>query len=368
VSRPALTAILLVAIPIVCFKASFAATYAPGLTSASNTFSLVSTTAAPRHFLYLLAGYGDGVRSAFIGGNSFRDYWFRFGERGEEIFPPSIDHVLEPIMLAAMLACYLLVGAAGFRVAHRIIIISQRRSLFTAVRLATSSLMLNVYVITTLLLIFAFVNSNEAIWLEGRYFLPLIVPMIVLGCSIAYGASRRLRRRLQLCFLGGLAAFSTVSAVCALAAIDREYYRSPPQGLTFDPMAVVYDVRRSGRPESPGKPIFLGENDVLEIAGFAVDPLTGYSARLVYGKIDGSSAPISAEVGLPSTTMSGAFSDDRIANSGFRIRLPAQRLHDGVHRLQVFAGDRGLGTLPLEHRFDVVVHKVQQAPSQKSSM
>jgi hypothetical protein len=333
--------------PALCFKASFLATYSPGLASAASSFSKVGSTLSLDHLRDLVAGYVVGIISAFFGGPSFTDYWSRFGERGETLFPGTLGSVVRLVILVVMLVLFTLVAAYQLRVVRRIARVIRYRSVLTGLGLATGSLFWNVYVLIGLLLLFVFVQSNEAIWIEGRYWLPLIVPMIVLSARFANGFSTRLRPALRYGFLGALAAFCLFSSANGIAAIDREYYRAPAQGLDYVPLARLFDVGRSGIAESIGGPVPLRRGGDLDVHGFAVDPRTGFAARTVFARVDAGTARRPATVGLACSFVADAYSDDRLGNSCFVLHLRSSDFAPGLHRLRLYVADPGYAALPI---------------------
>ncbi len=347
VRNAAATAVVLVVVPAVCFKLSFVATYSPGLAYAASSFSKVGSTVSLDRLRDVLAGYVVGINSAFFGGASFADYWLRFGERGEKLFPATLGAVVRVVLLGAMLACFALVAAYQLRVVRRIARVARDRSLPAGLRLATGSLFWNVYVLTSFVMIFAFVESNEEIWLEGRYWLPLIVPMIVLSVRFANAFARRLRPALRYGFLGSLAAFCVFSAANGIGAIGREYYRAPSHGLRFVPIAGLFDVRRFGSAEAADGPILLRRGDDLEVRGFAVDPRTGFAARTVFAQVDSNGARRPATVGLPCPLVAGAYSDDRLEDSCFVLHVRRRDFEAGMHRVRLYVADPGFAALPL---------------------
>jgi len=351
--RAAASVAFLIGIPALCFKASFLATYAPGLGLAASSFSKVGATMSPQHLRVLLGGYYDGITSAFLGGDSFNDYWLRFGERGETIFPSALAPAIRAGLAVVMPACFLLVAAAQVQIVRRIALVARRRSVLSGLRLATSSLCWNIYVLTALLLIFAFVQSNELIWLEGRYWLPLIVPMIALYARLANGFAPRLRPVVRFAFLGTLAGFCVVSGTSGIVAIDRAYYRAAPHPLRFVPISRVLDVRRSGFSVPEDETIGLHRSDELDVHGYAVDPHTGFAPRTVFAQVDGETLQHRASVGLSCEVIANAYSDDRLENGCFRLHLRGRDLTLGLHRLRLYAADPGFGALPL--RSDLVL-------------
>ncbi len=347
------TGTVLVFVPALCFKASFFATYSPGLTYAASSFSKVGATLSIDHLRVLCAGFGDGIDSAFLGGDSFTDYWSRFGERGETLFPGAFGSVVRAAIAVAMLVLFTLVAANQLRIVRRIARVVRCRSVLAGLRLATGSLFWNVYVLTALVLIYAFVQSNELIWLEGRYWLPLIVPMIVLSAGFANGFSARLRPALRCGFLGPLAAFSILASANGIAAIDRAYYRAPSHALGYDPVASVVDIRRSGIREAIGGTVPLRRGDDLDVHGYAVDPFTGFAARTVFARVDGGAARRPATVGLSCSFVAEAYSDDRLVNSCFVLHVRRSDFEPGLHRLRLYVADPGFTALPL--RDDLVL-------------
>jgi hypothetical protein len=345
--RGAVSLALIFVVPAVCFKFSFGATYASGMSYASQTFSSAGSTLSTG-LNPLLRGLVQGVESAYLGGDSFTDFWFRFGMRGETIFPGAIAYHVRPWLVTIMLLAFAAFGFAQYRTLHRIEKVARHRSKVTALRLTVSSVPLNVYVMTALLLMFNFVRSGGLIWIEGRYWLPVTVAYLVLLGQIGYGARRPLQRRVQYAILATLAVFCLVSSAAGLRAIGRVYYDPPTTSLAYDSMAEILQVKSDGQSASDGPELRIRKGEPLEIDGFAVDPRTGLPAREVVAKVDGGQG-LQAIVGLPESIVASAYSDDLLLDSGFRLHVGTERLTPGTHILQLFVNDPALGTLPLRN-------------------
>jgi hypothetical protein len=272
----------------------------------------------------------DGLAECFKG-SVFYGFWLAFGFRGGRIFP---DYVVPFFQVATIL------GVSAFLLADRTILTRVvaartfgRRS---ALRLLIANHPLNLYLLTTAMLISAHVLSGGALELEGRYWCAMLLPLAIVTLRTIPRLAPKRRRIVASALATGMATYSVFASAVAVRAMNADFYgvRAPQREAVADITKLQSAGVASGDPYS----LHLGTPQAISISGFAIDMLTGFAAKNVYVEVDGRTRKAADMVGLPFPEVAQIFNDDRVADTGFRIDVPAAVLPRGKHRLRFFVG------------------------------
>jgi hypothetical protein len=280
-------------------------------------------------------GYAaSGLRDTYAGGGAFTDFWMRFGMRGASIYAGQLGIVLRSMLVAVTLVTVLAVVLRTVIVAKRLVAVAQGRSPWLAVRLLASDVVLNVYLLVTATVFGAYIVSRGAVWLEGRYWLPIIVPTIALGTTLVPRLFRRSRPAVALGFAGLWAVYASVSAPLALRALDRSFYHQPPDRATVEAYAQITGVAVARPCKATPQEVAIVRGCELLVTGFAVDSERGLPATEVLVQVDGG-PNVRARTALPSLLLRDVYIDDALADSGFSATLDTRRYGDGPHSLRL---------------------------------
>lgn len=276
----------------------------------------------------------SGLRDTYAGGGAFTDFWMRFGMRGASVYAGPLGTFVRGALVAMTLVTAFALVLRTLVLLERLLKVAARRSHWLAVRLLASNVVLNVYVLVTAIVLGVYVVSRGAVWLEGRYWLPVIVPTVALGTTLVPRLFGRLRPSVAFGFAALWALYASVSAPVALLALDRSFYHQPPDRATIEPYAQITSVGVA-RPCRAGKPnLAVVRGCGLLVTGFAVDSERGLPANEVFVQLDGGPL-VRARTLLPSPLLRDVYIDDALADGGFSATLDTRRYGYGPHLLRL---------------------------------
>lgn len=180
------------------------------------------------------------VVDMYAGGNAFRSYWLEFGDNlTSSIRPASLATAVTFGLTMVSLGILSGVGVAQVRIWQRLkrIFWARRQSV---VRLVLRDVFLNLYVVWVAFLLAVYVMSDGAVYLEGRYALPILLPTIVIAVTkFPYVVARRQRIAVARIVLIAWAGFAAIMSPIAMAAMNSRYYSNDGIGADRTGAAVV---------------------------------------------------------------------------------------------------------------------------------
>lgn len=309
---------LVLAVPASAFALSFRATPAAHVASVASTVAGI----APHHTFDpvrlandFVAGFGD----EFAGGSGFDGYWF-YDFRDARVFGRRVQPALTPMFAFATLATIVLWLAATAKIGWRTARIAWRRSPAVALRLAGSGTAANAYVLVSAAILTAYALEHGDLWLEGRYWYPVIVPLVAM-LLVTLPSLRRARQRPALArgIATTLLAVSACLAPLALASMERNFYGPSERAPRIDRLAGIERVAGAGR-------------RCVTIRGYAVDLTTGLPAERVALLVDGVETRAVA-TGLPEHRLATLYNDGALERAGFLARLDTAAWAPGTHTI-----------------------------------
>jgi hypothetical protein len=283
----------------------------------------------------------SGIRSVYLGGDAFMEFWQRFGIRGATVYGGAARQTIADVLVACtlLIACGLLLRT--WSVMRRLAVVARRRSALRAAQLFFGNAVVNVYALVTLIMLGVYIESRGNMWLEGRYWLPVIVPTVALGVAIVPRLFRgRVRRRAAFVIAASWALYAAVSAPFALAALDRSFYHQPAQTLKNEAYAQILDVKPQGAcARMAAATLSVRRGCKLVLSGYAIDSERGLPARDVFLTVDGRRA-LRATTMTPSPLVRDVYGDDELADSGFTATLDTASLSAGRHTIALEVVER----------------------------
>jgi 4-amino-4-deoxy-L-arabinose transferase-like glycosyltransferase len=284
-----------------------------------------------------------GLRDVFGGGDAFNDYWLRFGYHpGGSIFPRAFNPVVHGVLVAASLTTFALFITSRRFVLGRLLKIARSRSLLLAIRLFAGDAVVNVYTFVTSILLAVYAFSNGFVWLEGRYWLPVIVPTLAIVTLRNVRLFKpAIRRRLSLGFASTWAAYALIGAPLGIAAIQRSFY-SDEKPSTHEAFSQILRVVSEPACTKGGVEPELGVRAgcVVHVTGFAIDGSRGLPATDVFLTVDGVRAA-RASIGRPTPHLVTVYNDQELARAGFDAELQTRTLSPGRHELGITIVESG---------------------------
>jgi hypothetical protein len=314
---------------------------------ASSTSQLLSLSTASSIFVSVL-------NSIFLGGRVFQNYWFGYGIHGYYL-SPTLTSYLSVIFLFASASATLGYAYLFARRLVRIARIARNGHFKKAFRLIGRGLSVNIYLAYCVVLIGTSVAAGSASFLQARYFLPLLVPLVlILLTDVPRVLSPRVRQHAHLGFASALLLMSLPLTLTAPHAIQRDYYAATNTRPDYDFGGVV--VNGTGDAASfAAQQASVHRGDVVTIRGFALDVVSGLPADRISIVSDGHSIGLATRQEW-SVAPEADYHDSILQQAGFIAVIPAARFGIGRHEISVVASRRGSPSLPLHHHVELTVN------------
>lgn len=316
---PALVRAAIVALPALCFPLAMKAvpleTF-PALHTVLGALPLRERLAhAPLWFVY-------GVRDVYFGGAGFNDFWLHFGVHSANgwIFAQPLQSAVTLALQIATLGLFALWLLRRRRVLLGIARVARRKPVCAA-RLLVCDPALSTYLLCTIFLLGLFAFEAGDMRFEGRYWLPVLAPLVATSlASLTRAFPPSARARALLWLAGTWAASSAAAAAFALGALQATFYAPapPPQVEPYAQIAAAAQTLRVRR------------GAALAVDGFAIDGERGLPADAVDVVVDGT-LRARAVVHQPSPRAALQLNDAAVADAGFSATLQTGTWAYGPH-------------------------------------
>jgi hypothetical protein len=298
----------------------------------------------------LIVASSDIIHSAtgtFLGGQTFAGFWFHFGLRSGGVFSPEIiATVTIALTTLTVLTCAAWL-AAQLRLFRSLRHIASRFGISRALRFLFNDPFLNLYVLLSALLFAASAFTDGDLMLQGRYWYPVLLPIVVLSVhSFGYAVPRSQRRRATSIACAFWLCYSAIAAPSAVVAMQRDFYHVRDAAPTSE-LGQIESVAIDGRPTAIANlTIPAGSN--LSVSGDAIDTSNGLPATDIRFRVDGG-AELRATSRLPDRELVVIFNDQLLANGGFHFEVPTNGLSPGAHEVAIAAyEERAPDGLPID--------------------
>jgi hypothetical protein len=309
----------------------------------------VSSIASGRHassvakVSTLAASFTHGIVDAFLDGTGFESFWFRFGVRGGTIFPRPMVDVLSLAFQFLTVFAWICFASGSIWFISRLARIARLRSPLAAARLAMANVPVAIYVLTTFSILLIYSMTGGGLALQGRYWLPVMVPLIIIILSVMpRGLELRRRRVVAFIVAAVFSAYSIGASGFALAAIDSQYYSASRDHSAPNSLSDVETLTAGDRTTDELDGIVTMPRGDLILRGYDVDSRSGLPARGIIATID-ARVRVAGIVGIARPGIASTFHDDALRNAGFEIRVPATLLTPGHHSIRITLNDPRLG-------------------------
>lgn len=282
------------------------------------------------------------LRDSFGVGNIFDSFWLHFGVRAAHAFS---GWPLQWATLALLVGTYTALVALGvtqLSLFRRCLAISRARGIPYITRFFGKDIALNLYVLITFLLFMISVFTGGSVPLQGRYWYPMLIPLIV----VIVRAISRLgpSRRIRLAIMNGVCIMWAMYAVCASPsatyAMDHDFYGHIIDKRTSE-LGELTRVSINGLDVDRFQESKLRPTDALRLEGVSLDATRGLPSTDVRYSIDGGVLH-RALVGKHNTELDDIFGDPSLSDAGFSIALTLRSLSHGEHEIHVVTFERGI--------------------------
>ena len=270
--------------------------------------------------------FATGLRSAFaytfLETSGLRSFWLDYtAYRSNSIVlgAPEVSNAVLDTLPTLSLAMAALFIVRMLQVARRLSTVARRRSLRSALRVATSNVLVNAYLCFVLIICAYEMYVGGYIPLQGRYWLPFIAAIWLIAIYLAPRAlPRRLARATSAVVLSLILAFDIAASAFTFPSLHARFY-GPPRAI--EPAEEVYAGLKA-----------VPDAGVVRFTGFAVDLRNALPVRSIALRVDGG-RPIPAAAGDDpeiECDMEGT-----LLRSGFSATYPIGALAPGGHHVVV---------------------------------
>lgn len=333
--------------------------------------------AGPLPLLRYVAGAAIAAfRNFYVDGQAATSFWGTFGWLDTPLVfgSPDTDALVKVLVKGLSITLVALASAQIVRSCTRLVALVRRGHGRSALRLACANPAVNSYFAFTALM-FAVAIYNQNFGLQGRYWLPLLLPAMLLSAVYAPRACGRGRawRVCSAAIAGLLVLYAAFGSYYAVRSVSWRYYGSgraiaplggahPRPGPARAPYALEYvnstifswtprynDTRVFAK-APPRAPIEIPANGALAVGGWAAE------ASAVFVTVDGE-RDFQAAYGGARPDVVRARHDPAALHTGFDVLIPVDRLAPGPHWLTlkiVSADRRTYFEMPEQIRFQVL--------------
>jgi hypothetical protein len=274
----------------------------------------------------------------FISGAAHTTFWSSRDWFDTNFFPLPHELVAGATAIASALTLVFVFITVG-RIALRLAKFSLRhRRLAAAIALSDAPFAL--YVVWTLGLLIIDLAIPGNLGLLGRYWLPVLVPLLaILMRSVARARFPRQRVRVSTVVAGVWLAYALLAAPFAFAQMHQRFFSAQGPRNPFARRVTVERIWDSQGRKFDTEEITIAYGSKLCFRGVAIDSRYGVLDRGVAVKVDVQLTNLRS--GIPRSYPANVFNDDALINIGFEGCIPPRVLTVGHHeaRLEVFARD-----------------------------
>jgi hypothetical protein len=329
--------VVLTILPLIAFLASINITPAGSLVGISH---LVRKTQDQQFSLlekvvHEFAVLGNGVADVYIRGVEFSSFWMTFGLRGATYFPKPILTITALMLYATLIIVFGTFVSCQIQIAKKLTCLRPR----DVTKRILSEPFLFTYIAMTVLLLLIYAMTDGALALQGRYWLPVCIPLFLAFLQrVRHVLTRPYRKSVLTIIVLCCACFSILSISVGSCSMINSYYGkdiSPPYNALADvEKAYVNNVQTPSNVS-----IALKQKDALRLSGYAIDIRSGLPAYQVFVLLDDHLLS-RTRVLENRNDISTVFHDARLSNSGFSVSISTDTITVGKHDLRFDVADQ----------------------------
>lgn len=276
------------------------------------------------HVVHFLAhGIATTLDGSFLPGSGLASFWLAYTAYRNTLIvlgTPALSVLTVNLLSALSLIVVLLFVVRAVQVAVRLATIGRRRSWRSALRVATSNVLVNAYLCYFAILCGYEMSIGGYIPVQGRYWLPFVSAIWLIAVLIAPRAlPRRLARALGALMLTLILAFNVLASAFAFPSLhDRFYVPAPP----IEPAKEIQaDVTTAA------------SRDAVVVSGSVVDLRDATPAEGIVVRLDGRTDFPVRRVARPDVLCA---MEATLLQTGFESSIPMAALVTGRHEVAVF--------------------------------
>ncbi len=302
-----------------------------------------------------LSSMFGSVADATFGGDIFQSFWFHYGIRSGAAFSGDARHAVTTLLVILTSLTIVAWNSNQIRLFRRLRVVASRRGLARAIAFVGNDPATNLYLLLSGLLFSVYAFTGGYLTLQGRYWYPILIAIVIVSIRAFSGAVSRSRaavtRTIVCTFWFG---YSAIAAPAAVLAMQDDFYQERYVAPTFE-LGQIEGISVDGRYSTDVTNIRVRRGAELTFKGAALDTSTQLPTADVRFRVD-DGALIRARTGLSDRTLAIVFNDELLARGGFRFGVATADLRPGRHSISVIANEaRGPHDLPIETITFVVV-------------
>jgi hypothetical protein len=293
----------------------------------------------------------DGIHSitdAYFGGEAFQSFWYHFGIRSAGAFSGGAAYTATAVLVFVTILAFFAWIARQIEIVRSLRGVVARYGFGRALVFVGTDPVMNLYVVLSALLFTLYAFTGGYLTLQGRYWYPVLVPIVILSVqTIGRSVPRRHARRATTLACACWLCYAVVSAPAAVIAMERGFYDARYVVPNFE-LGQVESIAFDGRTRTDLTNLRIPEGVLASVRGSVLDTSLGLPAGDVRFRLDGGPAR-SARTHVPDRALWIVFNDQRLANGGFTFDFSTNGLKPGVHELSIAAYEaRAPYGLPVE--------------------
>jgi hypothetical protein len=287
------------------------------------------------------------IADALLGGDTFASFWFHFGVRSGNAFSGESLNLVKAALVFFTLLTFAAWGIRQYHLVRRLRRVASRYGRARARRFIGTDPTLNMYVLLSGLLFAIYAFTGGYLTLQGRYWYPILVPIVILSVhSIGGAVPRKHARTATTIACSFWLCYSALASPGASIAMEHDFYDNRYVVPKYE-LGEVESVSVDGKSSSDLSDIRVEAGRILTVRGAALDTSVGLPASDVRYTIDGRNEQ-RAKTNIPDRTLWIVFNDERLRNGGFGFNVATEHLAPGAHELSISAYEqRAPGGLPI---------------------
>ena len=297
------------------------------------------------------------VTDATFGGDTFQGFWLHYGIRSGAVFSGNARYAVTTVLVILTSLAIVAWISNQIRLVRRLRVVATRRGLGRALAFVGNDPATNVYLLLSGLLFSVYAFSGGYLTLQGRYWYPILIAIVIVSIrAFSQAVPRSLARATKTAACTLWFGYAAIAGPAAVLAMQSDFYIDRYVAPTFE-LGQIEGIAVDGHYSTDLTNIRVPAGSELTFKGAALDRSVELPTSDVRFRVDDGPL-VRAQTRLADRSLAIVFNDELLARGGFRFGVATASLRPGKHVVAVIANEsRGPQNLPIETIPFVVVPK-----------